>query len=649
MKISTILDQIDNGSVALPEFQRGYVWNRDQVRGLIQSLYRRYPVGMLLVWETQTETAPSRGDGPLSPGYVTLILDGQQRITTLYGLDRGKPPEFFEGNSQAFTGLYFNVETGGFAFYSPMKMQDNPLWVDVTEIFQKGAAEIAGRFFTSEKHKDNATTYLSRLNAVAGILDTDLHVEKVTGAHMTVDVVVEIFNRVNSGGTKLSKGDLALAKICASWPPARDELKKRLEKYRAAGFHFRIELLLRCITTVLTGQAFFSELAQVTPEQFRDGLDRAEKLLDKILNMIGARLGLDHDRVLGSRYSLPLMVRYLDQRGGTLSDPTEWDKLLYWYVNTFLWGRYAGSTESKLSQDLSVIRGEGGEPANVEGLIELLRRERGELNVHPSDFGGWSRGARFYPLLYLMSRVCGSKDWQSGLELKQSLLGKQARLHVHHIFPKALLYDAGYSMSEVNSLANFTFQTEETNIRLSDTPPAEYLAEIEAQDSEALDSHWMPRDRRLWEVANYLEFLEERRRLLADGANSFLSSLLHGSMPESAIAEESGTPSAISEPSESAEEKTLQDINRWVTDQGLPEGEMYYELSDEDTGEPLTILDLAWPEGLQLGLSEPVALLLDEGEETEEAANRAGYRFFTNEGEFKEYVQREILAMEPAE
>lgn len=79
MKVQTILDQIDLGHVALPEFQRGYVWGRHQVRALMQSMYRRYPVGSLLVWVTQTESANARGDGELSHETVKLLLDGQQR------------------------------------------------------------------------------------------------------------------------------------------------------------------------------------------------------------------------------------------------------------------------------------------------------------------------------------------------------------------------------------------------------------------------------------------------------------------------------------------------------------------------------------------------------------------------------------------
>jgi hypothetical protein len=73
-----------------------------------------------------------------------------------------------------------------------------------------------------------------------------------------------------------------------------------------------------------------------------------------------------------------------------------------------------------------------------------------------------------------------------------------------------------------------------------------------------------------------------------------------------------------------------------------------HELADPETGEPLAVLDLAWPAGLQEGLSRPVALLIDEGRETGEAANRADYPYVTDAAEFRAYVQREILSAEPA-
>jgi hypothetical protein len=142
MQISSILDYIDNSHMALPEFQRGYVWGREQVRGLFQSLYRGHPVGSLLVWATDASTATHRGDGELAPGVVKLLLDGQQRITSLYGVIRGKPPRFFDGNAKAFTDLRFNLATEDFEFFQPIKMRDDPLWIDVTEVMQKGNAGI---------------------------------------------------------------------------------------------------------------------------------------------------------------------------------------------------------------------------------------------------------------------------------------------------------------------------------------------------------------------------------------------------------------------------------------------------------------------------------------------------------------------------
>jgi len=101
LKVHTILDQIYLGAIALPEFQCGYVWNRNQVKGLMDSLFRRHPVGSLLVWETRTENADVRGDGRLQHGTVKLLLDGQQRVTSLYGLIRGKPPPLLRW-SQSF-------------------------------------------------------------------------------------------------------------------------------------------------------------------------------------------------------------------------------------------------------------------------------------------------------------------------------------------------------------------------------------------------------------------------------------------------------------------------------------------------------------------------------------------------------------------
>jgi hypothetical protein len=125
---------------------------------------------------------------------------------------------------------------------------------------QNGLGENIERIAKTPELAPDLATYINRLNALSSIKDIGLHIEEVTGEDKTVDGVVDIFNRVNSGGTKLSKGDLALAKICAEWPQARDEMQTRLRKYERAGFNFKLDWLLRNVNTIVTGEAMFSFL-----------------------------------------------------------------------------------------------------------------------------------------------------------------------------------------------------------------------------------------------------------------------------------------------------------------------------------------------------------------------------------------------------
>lgn len=646
MKVGTILDHIDSGHMALPEFQRGYVWNRDQVRGLFDSLYRRHPVGGLLVWATESKTATHRGEGPLAAGIVKLLLDGQQRMTTLYGVVRGKPPKFFDGNPQTFSGLRFHLEAENFEFYQPVKMRDDPLWIDVTELMGRGTAGL-GEFVASLASQPalapKVGAYVGRLSKLLGITEVDLHVEEVTGADKTLDVVVDIFNRVNSGGTKLSKGDLALAKICADWPDARDTMKAKLQEWTKADFHFNLDWLLRSVNTALTGEAKFQFLHDKTSEQVQDGLRRATKHIDTCLNLIGGRLGLDHDQVFFGRFGVPVMVRYLDKRSGPLPEK-ERDKLLFWFAQAGMWGRFSGSTETYIDQDLATLEGPDG---GLEKLLEQLRLWHGGLRLEAGHFTGWSLGARFYPVLYLLTRMGEARDWGSGLPLKANMLGKMSRLEVHHIFPRAQLYKRKFRKPEVNALANYCFLTKDTNLDISDRLPEEYFPEIEADHPGALASQWIPSDKLLWKIDNYRDFLEARKELLAAESNRRMAELLHGDTRwlEGAAPSAPGAGVAAGGITSEEEETTLNQINDWIAEQGLPRGVLGFDLSDAATGDQRAVFDLAWPNGIQEELSQPVAVLLNESNETLAIASQAGYRCFTNVEDFRRYVTQEILAV----
>jgi hypothetical protein len=649
MKISTILDHIDNGHMALPEFQRGYVWNRDQVRGLFDSLYRRHPVGGLLVWATESTTAAHRGDGPLAPGVVKLLLDGQQRMTSLYGVVRGAPPKFFDGNAQAFTGLQFHLENETFAFYQPVKMKDDPLWIDVSDLMshgQSGHEKLVERLAEHPDIGTKAVKYSARISRLLGILEIDLHIEEVTGADKTLDIVVDIFNRVNSGGTKLSKGDLALAKICADWPDARDTMKAKLKEWNSAGYDFNLDWLLRSVNTVLTGEAKFLYLHDRSAEEIQDALKRAIKHIDTSLNMIGGRLGLDHDRVIFGRFSVPVMVRFLDQHKGALNERDR-DKLLFWFAQSGMWGRYSASTESTIDKDLEALNGEDG---GLDKLLDTLRLWHGGLRVEPEHFTGWSLGARFYPVLYLLTRMGESRDWGTGLALKASMLGKMSKLEVHHIFPKAQLYKRGSNRAEVNALANFCFLTKDTNLDISDRLPEEYFVEIEKAHPGALASQWVPMDRELWKIENFPSFLEARKALLAAEVNKRMEELLHGDTRWLAgpSAPSLAPVTVLGGITSEDEEKELEALNAWMAETGLPQGVIAFDFADPETGQQRAVFDLAWPNGIQEELSQPVALLLNEGSDVLAIASQAGFRCFVSVEELRRYIQSEILAEDMA-
>lgn len=636
MKISYILDSVDSGTIVLPEFQRGYVWTRDQVKGLIQSLYERFPVGGLLIWNTRADTTDLRGSDAGGADTVKLLLDGQQRVTSLYGVMRGKPPQFFEDPEKvkAFTGLHFHLQREAFEFYSPNKMADDPLWVSVTELMLAGPEELTERLSSAEgMDVKNLGVYINRLQRLHGIRDVDLHDENLSGDHMTVDVVVDIFNRVNSGGTKLSKGDLALARICAIRPAARDELRSTIEEWRAGGFEFALDWLLRCINVVVTGEARFEALKNVSAEDFGTGMKKAKQAVDFLLNLVSTRLGIDHDRVLIGRYGLPAMVRIVVDKGGSVTDQQLQNNLLFWYIHQGAWGRYSGSTESTLDRDLEAI-----ETGGVEGLIRELELSRGTLEVRPEDFDTQTVGSRFYPILYLLTRVNDAQDLLTGMPLSANLLGKGSKLEVHHVFPKAVLVDAGYPQKQRNAVANFAFLTGETNRKLGKRFPADYFAEVDGKHPGALASQWITDDRSLWEPERYLDFLADRRIRLAAATNALLGSLRSGTVPDTVR----GTSGGVSETSE---EHSLEALSDWCDGLGLARPEIAAEIADPDSGEALVYPDAAWPDGLQVGLTEKIALVLDQDPETEARLSELGYRFFTSQGAFRHHVE-ELLNLD---
>src|SRR5688572_7667655 len=180
MKISNILDKIDEKQLFVPAFQREYVWKRDDAKSLIDSLIKEYPTGTMLTWETAN---PPELKGPhkydAKQGAIRLLLDGQQRVTTLYMLIRGDlPPYYTAAEIENDTrGLYVNLNNLDLAYYIKTRMEKDPYWQNLTDVL-KGAVsafDLQAAFAAHGKSlsMDELKTLNTNINAVTRIKDRE--------------------------------------------------------------------------------------------------------------------------------------------------------------------------------------------------------------------------------------------------------------------------------------------------------------------------------------------------------------------------------------------------------------------------------------------------------------------------------------------
>ena len=193
--ITELLSEIEKSELILPEFQRGFVWSPTKVKGYIESIYKNYPTGHFLIWKTYNPQK-YRGDGKDSDAqYYRLILDGQQRLTALYTIFRGKPPSFFEG-SKLYFRLYFNVLTQEFEYWQPVKMRGKPEWIEITPFLKQGVGNFFEQLELNEEQKAFYFKQLKYLNKLDQMCNYNYELETIpkSGEEMETDEVVRIFN-----------------------------------------------------------------------------------------------------------------------------------------------------------------------------------------------------------------------------------------------------------------------------------------------------------------------------------------------------------------------------------------------------------------------------------------------------------------------
>ena len=523
--IQDLLSQISRDEILLPEFQRGYVWNRDQVRGLMQSLYRKHPTGHLLIWRTYKPSLV-RGGEAARDGHTLLLLDGQQRLTTLYVLFKGEAPRFYEGES-LFFDLHFNMQTQEFRFWQKSQMENNPAWIGVHEFLQEGLTALLERLEQlDEERRTIIQQNLARLGKLDKVRDYTYTVDQVSGDHYGVEEVVDIFNRVNSRGTPLTRADLALAHVCSLWPEARAELRNFSAKMAERGFAVDLNFLVRCLAAAATGSVLLEGSFLKTPAATLQGawakMQPAFEHLVSVLRQEAFIGGLDD---LPTNFVLIPATIYLARQGGQFASDAIRRRFIRWIFLAGLWARYSGSTDTKLQQDVALVSGRDLDPTHE--LEAAILRERGRVTLQEGDLERARIDSSVARLSRIVARHRDARDWFTGLRIYDSVTGKNLGEERHHIFPKRVLEKAGFDdTTRINAVANRAILGQRAPKEHQGMSPAEYLPEVDEHQPSALRAQSVPMDRALWQPEFFLDFLAARRRLLAEAMNEFIAGWL---------------------------------------------------------------------------------------------------------------------------
>ncbi|GAA0534751.1 hypothetical protein CDO46_12235 [Pigmentiphaga sp. NML030171] len=560
--VEELVSMIERGELRLPEMQRQYVWRSTRVRDLLDSLYRGYPSGAILLWETDEavplqDFAVSQSTNPYQS--TRLLLDGQQRLTSLSAVIRGEPVSV-RGRRRPID-LLFNlehpdqlavvteVEENGddeddadddseligdetdstedelLKRFNKMtfvvatrKLEQLPHWVKVSEVFKTdNDAPFLKRAGISGFDDPRYEKYSQRLARLRGIRKYVYRMD-VLERTLSYDEVTEIFVRVNSLGAKLRSSDLALAQITAKWRHSLQTFQDFQKACAKTGFDLDLGLHLKNLMAFATGQSRFQIVGSLNVEKLQKAWKEACDGMEFALNFLRSNLGIDSPALLSSPFLLVVLAYFGHSRNYALSND-EARQLRYWALAANAKGRFSrGSSETILDQDLAIIRNGGG----VNELIDRLRLQFGHLEITPEELEGRNQRSALFKTMFLAFRAAGAKDWRSHLAIALDHSGSQHRLQFHHIFPKALLRGS-YTPREADDIANLAFIGGKTNRAISDKAPVTYLLPLVAQHGAApFAAQCIPVEEELLALDHYKAFLQERRKRIAAALNAFI-------------------------------------------------------------------------------------------------------------------------------
>jgi hypothetical protein len=557
--VEELVGMIQRGELRLPEMQRRYVWRSTRVRDLMDSLYRGYPSGAILLWETD-------GNVPLQDMAVAqeinpykstrLLLDGQQRLTSLSAVIRGeavkvrgrrRPIELLfnldhperlavvtevdedgDGDEDEDDLIEDEADSSGDELQkrfdrmtfvvTTRKLEQLKQWVKVTDVFKTdsdaGFLKHAG---VTSFDDPNYVRYSQRLARLRGIRKYVYRMD-VLERNLSYDEVTEIFVRVNSLGAKLRSSDLALAQITAKWRSSLKSFEAFQIQCEKSGFELDLGIFLKNLVAFATHQSRFLTVSALSIETLQTAWKASCLGMEFALNFLKNNVGIDSPALLSSPFMLITIGYYGHKRAYELS-PQESDRLRYWVLVANAKGRYSrGSSETLLDQDLATLRDGGG----AQEMVDRLRQQVGRLEIVQDELEGRNQRSALFKTMFLAFRVAGAKDWRSQVAIALDHSGVQHKLQFHHIFPKAILKDK-YLGREADDISNLCFIAGKTNRQISDKPPAHYFPEIIGKSgTEPFASQCIPLEESLLVTASYKTFLQKRRELITASLNKFL-------------------------------------------------------------------------------------------------------------------------------
>jgi len=549
-EVQELIKAFQAGNIRLPEMQRGYVWTKQKVCDLLDSLYRDYPSGTILMWAsgTASQTRRSAVQQDSNRSVPHLLLDGQQRLTSLHAALTGEAIivegkerkieilfnlEHPDGVEDAVENDEENIEDAEprarvevqqramnertFAIASPA-LKTLPHWISVSAVFADRDNSTFIRAAGVDSMDDpRFNKYNSRLNALREIESYEYRVDTLD-ERKTYAEVTDIFVRVNSRGTQLRSADLALAQITARWPGSLSEFENYDEACRRRGFDLGLRIHLKTMTAFATGYSRFRHLPPVSAQRLKNAWQKTIKATDYTLNFLKEELDMDSSELLSSHFIVVALSVYFDKQGFKTSR-AERKTLRRWILVANAKGRYSrGASETTLDQDLASIRGRG-----LNQMMRNLEAQVGRLHVEPADLDGKNYRSSYFKAMFMAFRSSGARDWRDSLPISVSHAGTAHKIEYHHIFPRKRLSDAHIPKSEIDDLCNLAFISSSANKGFGSKPPARYLPELIDQGKRSdLQAQCIPLRASRWDVAEYARFIADRRKLVAKRLNEFL-------------------------------------------------------------------------------------------------------------------------------